>query len=532
MFARRALLRVILTAGAVVLVTLLAIGFALRTAVRNGIKDSIRRTQHSLEQARAAQDLRDVVALSWISANPAFSASVRHAGDARSSAASRRRAVKNIQHYAWHVRGLVRSELVAVMGLHGRLLTALPAGLATSLLAATSGKPDSGVWDFGGTPYTVTTTPIRLHGRIVGELTTASRFDFAGLVGMGPMVLLHGGHIALSTFSPAAVSQIPPFQPDCLRSGCELRLNGEDFLITPVARPAAGLSLGDQDQLLSFRSVDAATGNIVHRFWIALLAAGMAGVLLPISMIAWMQRSQASSPRPAQLSEDSAELDRLAAAIDWAATSVAHPGERLMCASLDFAETMAQVLDARDPHTASHCSRVSGYATAIAATMLLSPDEIETIRVGAQLHDVGKIGIPDAVLRKNGPLTPEEYKIMQQHPRVGRRILERFSQFEKYLPFVELHHEDMDGGGYPHGLKGYEVPLAVRIVKAADVFDALTSDRAYRQAMSSAQAFEVLMSHAGAQLDPEVVRALLATFAGPIRSEAGPLLSLARLPLA
>ena len=515
-----------------VFVTLVAIGLALRTAVRDEIKDSIRRTQQSLEQARAAQDLRDVVALSWISTDPAFSAAIRRASEARPSAASRRRAVKSVQQFARHARDLVRSELVAVTGLHGRLLTAVPAGPTASLLAASSGKPGSGVWDVGGTPYTVTTTPVRLHGRIVGELSTASRFDFAGLAGVGPMLLMRGGRIVRSTFSPAVVSQISDLPAGCARAGCEFHLNGEDFLVTPVARAAAGLGLGDQDQLLSFRSIDAATGDIIRRFWIALLAAGIAGVLLPISMIAWMQLNQAASPQPAGFSEDSDELNRLAEAIDRAATSAPHAGKRLASASLDFAGIMAQVLDARDPHTASHSSRVSGYATAIAATMLLSPDEIETIRVGAQLHDIGKIGIPDAVLRKNGHLTPEEYQIIQQHPRIGRKILERSSQFEKYLPFVELHHEDMDGGGYPHGLKGYEVPLAVRIVKVADMFDALTSDRAYRQAISPAQAYEVLMSCAGAQLDPEVVRALLATFAGPIRNEVGPLLSLARLPLA
>jgi hypothetical protein len=515
----------------VVFVTLVAIGLTLRAAVRNGIKDSIRRTQQSLEQARAAQVLRDVMALSWISADPAFSAAVRRASEACSSAASRRRAEKSVQQYARHARDLVRSELVAVTGLHGRLLTVLPAGPTASLLAATSGKPGSGVWDAGGTPYTVTTTPVRLHGRIVGELSTASRFDFAGLAGMGPMLLMRGGRIVRSTFSPGVASQIPDLPADCARAGCELHLNGEDFLVTPVARAAAGLSLGDQDQLLSFRSIDA-TGDIVRRFWIALLAAAIAGVLLPIGLIAWMQRSQALSSPQAALSENSGELHRLAEAIDRAATSAAHSSERLATASLDFVRTMAQVLDARDPHTASHSSRVSDYAAAIATTMCLSPGEIETIRVGAQLHDIGKIGIPDAVFQKNGHLTTEEYRIIQQHPRIGRKILERSSQFEKYLPFVELHHEDMDGGGYPHGLKGYEVPLAVRIVKVADMFDALTSDRAYRQAISPAQAYEVLMSCAGAQLDPEVVRALLATFAGPIRSEAGPLLSLARLPLA
>jgi putative nucleotidyltransferase with HDIG domain len=247
-----------------------------------------------------------------------------------------------------------------------------------------------------------------------------------------------------------------------------------------------------------------------------------AGLSLPIGLIPWMQRGQARSPRMAEFSEDSTELDRLAEAIDQAAVPVVHSGEPPAISSLDLVATIAHVLDVAHPHTASHSRRVSSYATAIAATMGLSPDEIETIRWGALLHDIGKIGIPDAVLLKNGRLTPEEYQIIQQHPLIGKKILEYSVHLQKYLPIVELHHEDMDGGGYPHGLKGYEVPLAVRIVKVADMFDALTSDRAYRLAMSPAQACEVLMSHAGAQLDPAVVRAFLTTFEVAIRNEVGP----------
>lgn len=176
-------------------------------------------------------------------------------------------------------------------------------------------------------------------------------------------------------------------------------------------------------------------------------------------------------------------------------------------ACLEFVETMAHVLEARDPYTAGHSNRVRDYSIAIARAMRLPPEEIEIIRVGAQMHDIGKIGIPDAVLQKPGYLTPDEYDLVKLHPMIGKRILESVGRFEKYLPIVQLHHEDQDGGGYPYGLKGSEVPLAVRIVHVADVFDALTSNRAYRDAMPLQTAHEIIELSAGTMFDPEVVRA-------------------------
>lgn len=175
-------------------------------------------------------------------------------------------------------------------------------------------------------------------------------------------------------------------------------------------------------------------------------------------------------------------------------------------ACFEFVETMAQALEARDPYTAGHSNRVRDYSIAIARAMHLPLQEIDTIRVGAQLHDIGKIGIPDAVLQKTGDLTPEEYELVKRHPQTGKRILKQVGRFEKYLPIVELHHEDQDGGGYPYGLKGQDVPLAVRIVHVADVYDALTSDRAYRDAMPRQMAREIIELSAGMQFDPEVVR--------------------------
>jgi HD-GYP domain-containing protein (c-di-GMP phosphodiesterase class II) len=170
---------------------------------------------------------------------------------------------------------------------------------------------------------------------------------------------------------------------------------------------------------------------------------------------------------------------------------------------------MAQALDARDPYTAGHSDRVSFNSTAIAAAIGLTPPEVEVIRIGAKLHDIGKIGIPDAILQKPGVLTAEEFALIKLHPQIGKRILDKFEGFRDYLPIVELHHENQDGSGYPYGLKGHELPLGVRIVHVADVYDAVTSNRAYRKAMSERQVLDILMSGAGPLFDPEVVNAFL-----------------------
>lgn len=174
---------------------------------------------------------------------------------------------------------------------------------------------------------------------------------------------------------------------------------------------------------------------------------------------------------------------------------------------LQFTETMMASLDARDCYTAAHSNRVSFSAVVTAEAMGISPAQVEIIRIGAKVHDIGKIGIPDAVLRKPGKLTEEELDVMRLHPQIGKRILERVDRFHDYLPIVELHHENYDGSGYPYGLKRDQVPREVRIVHVADVFDAVTSGRTYRPSLSEDQALKLLQVGSGRLFDPVVVEA-------------------------
>ncbi len=154
--------------------------------------------------------------------------------------------------------------------------------------------------------------------------------------------------------------------------------------------------------------------------------------------------------------------------------------------------TLAKTIDARDPYTAGHSGRVAEYSDRVAARMGLDAAARSDMRRGALFHDLGKIVIPDAVLRKPGALSPEERAIIEEHPTVGHELLLPMKTMRKTLPVVYHHHERLDGSGYPEGISGNAIPMTVRIVTIADIFDALTTDRAYRNALSLATAFEIL----------------------------------------
>jgi putative two-component system response regulator len=153
---------------------------------------------------------------------------------------------------------------------------------------------------------------------------------------------------------------------------------------------------------------------------------------------------------------------------------------------------LAKTIDARDPYTAGHSGRVAEYADRLAIRMGVEVDARLEMRLGALFHDLGKIVIPDSVLLKPGTLTPAEREIVEEHPTVGHELLSPMRTMRRTLPVVQLHHERLDGSGYPQGLSGSAIPLPVRIVTVADIFDALTTDRAYRGALSIETAFEIL----------------------------------------
>jgi HD-GYP domain-containing protein (c-di-GMP phosphodiesterase class II) len=175
----------------------------------------------------------------------------------------------------------------------------------------------------------------------------------------------------------------------------------------------------------------------------------------------------------------------------------------------DTLNAVVNTLEARDPYTRGHTERVTTIARAIAVRMGLSDEELFIIEIGALLHDVGKIGVADAILKKPGPLDEEEYEEIREHPAKGRLILSNIAYLSKVIPCVLHHHERYDGTGYPEHLAGSDIPLPGRIISVADAFDAMTSNRPYRRGMIFGRAVAELRRGAGRQFDPKVVRAFL-----------------------
>jgi HD-GYP domain-containing protein (c-di-GMP phosphodiesterase class II) len=181
-------------------------------------------------------------------------------------------------------------------------------------------------------------------------------------------------------------------------------------------------------------------------------------------------------------------------------------------------QMLAGAVDEKDPYTRGHSDRVTRYSLMIGKELNLDQTFMETLQISAQLHDVGKIGIEDRILKKPGALTAEEFEVMKTHTTKGANILRPVTQLAEMLPGIELHHEALDGRGYPYGLQGDQIPLLARVIAVADTFDALTTNRPYQHAHAPEEALKIIQSLAGKRLDPAPVAALMAVYGrGEIR---------------
>jgi putative nucleotidyltransferase with HDIG domain len=223
-----------------------------------------------------------------------------------------------------------------------------------------------------------------------------------------------------------------------------------------------------------------------------------------------------------------AEISELAENFNLMASDIEEYIERLKEAAEENRELfigsirmLSAAIDEKDPYTRGHSGRVAKYSTLIAQEMRLSADELDKLKIAALLHDVGKIGVDDRVLKKPGSLTPEEFDIMKTHTTRGANIMRPVSQLKDMLPGIELHHEHMDGRGYPYGLSGPQIPVMARIIAVADTLDAMTTNRPYQSAMDLEYALGRIKALAGSKFDQTVVTALeSAVTAGKLRLSA------------
>ncbi len=171
--------------------------------------------------------------------------------------------------------------------------------------------------------------------------------------------------------------------------------------------------------------------------------------------------------------------------------------------------TLSSMVELKDPYTEGHCARTRGAVSGMGELLGLSRKEADEAIAAATLHDIGKVGVPDAILTKPAKLNEEEYALIKRHPEMGVEAVKAVERLRNVLPLIRHHHEAWDGSGYPDGLKGEAIPLGARIIAVLDAYDAMTSDRAYRSAMPPEAALAVLSENAGKQFDPRVVAAFL-----------------------
>jgi len=211
-------------------------------------------------------------------------------------------------------------------------------------------------------------------------------------------------------------------------------------------------------------------------------------------------------------SEEDIELFQLLANQVAIAIENSNLYEEIHAAFLEVSEALAQSIEKRDPYTGGHTKRVLAFSLAIAKYMNLSAGEIENLKVAAILHDIGKIGVEDRILRKKEKLTEEEYREIQKHPIVGTEIIGHIKQLKDVIPGMRYHHERADGKGYPDRLKGVNIPLIARIISVADTYDAMTTNRPYHNALDEAEAIAELKRCAGLQFEKDVVEAFIHAF--------------------
>ena len=376
---------------------------------------------------------------------------------------------------------------------------------------------EKGLLSIGGRVFQVASVPIDQNEENIGSLSVGEYFDFSEFTNFA--VLIHNGKVIQSNIPNLSLKEIDAALSGCTgQSECDVRLRGVNW----ISLPMQDASIGGGYALQSLENVDSATGPIQSILRNLFLVVALGSVLVallcsvasshsivkPIATVVAHLRNTARTGMLPEFESDLSpilEIRELAESYNRAAASVRQARENLQGAYVEFVGSLANALDARDRYTAGHSWRVSQLSCATAAAMELGHDDIERIRIGALLHDIGKIGIADSVLQKPGRLTDEEFAIVKEHPVIGRRILEGVQGLAPFLPAVELHHENWDGTGYPKGQSREETPIDARIIHVSDAYDAMTTDRSYRQGMTHERAIHILCMNSGTQFDPRIV---------------------------
>jgi putative nucleotidyltransferase with HDIG domain len=532
---------VTLVTVALLFIVVFVVTLSVRDQVRQAVTDNLEFSQRlfgAIERRRQAETLADSPTLkAALDTYSEFSASANET--------TRQQLLATITNELEKVAERIEADAIVLADSHqntiasaGRVADRWPRGRAISVIANGDASNYDGVVHVGDSTFRVVTVPLLLiNDTVIGTLYLATILDQAyanslSALARTEIAVVSDGVALASTLNaePAREFETAVGRPD--RSDGTIVLVGESHAFRKL------FQIGDTS-FYALASIDDASRPAMRSAmqslgWIAggaTLLAMLGSFRLarqltrPIDgLSASLQKMAASRDIEARLplTGSSRELDTLTATFNDMMASVAVAEAQTEAAYTGAIRALAAALDARDPYTAGHSERVSVLSVAIGRALHLSADDLEVIRLGALLHDIGKIGVPDSVLRKPGALTPAEYDAIKQHTVLGARILRTVPFLSRHIPIVELHHERPDGRGYPHGLPDQDIPLAARIVHVADAYDAMTSARAYRGARPSGEALRELWRCSGTEFHAEIVGALATALPGVTSEAAAP----------
>ncbi len=491
-------------------------------AIRQASRSAARNNQLAVTEERAKMEARMARILRSVGVNPILAAKVEQLLAERGDPADARRAVEEELTQTSISLGLDALTVFDTDGIPRAGVMRLD-GSVSPLGPDSLSLTRSGLFTMHDQVYEVSSVSIGRGNEMLGALAVGDRLDLGAFP--IPLVLMWDGGVVHSYAKGPDATEIETVLAVCApEKECDVRLHGETYLSVPLLSGPLEQGIAQGYSVRTLQSVDEAGAPVQAALRNLFLGAGAAvllsalvlsvlssrSIIRPISKIVEQLRT---SEKTGVLPEFRSgvgriqEIRELAEGFNHAGAAIQQGRNNLVRAYVEFTGSLAIALDARDPYTAGHSRRVSEYACAIARAMNLPQSELDVIRIGALLHDLGKIGISDSLLLKPGKLTAQEIAVLKEHPVIGRRILQGVQGFQSYLDIIELHHENWDGSGYPHGFRGEETPLSARIVKVADAYDAMTSDRSYRRGMSHDQALQEFRAMCGFQIDPAVMAA-------------------------
>ncbi len=516
------------TVAVILTVVFVVITLDVRDRVRAAETDKLKVSENVFTALESKRQQDQVAAMATLAENPTLKAALdTYFTESRFSGSSDEQLRATVTGETAKLAAQTPADVLAVVETSGRIFTSAgplagrwPAGQKVDLPAGTEPTFQSVIAVPSGA-FRVSGARLTFGDRVIGALVAGTSLDanyaleLSKLSLAGVVITVNGSIVARTVPEQVARDLVASGDATGVRT-----LGDEEYAIRALIPSGPA-------RIYTLTSIDAAARAATRDALVALATIAFGGFVLAAIGSLWLAR-QLAEPinrvsseiatmtaardfgRTLELTGTSRELDALTTTFNDLMRGLGAAEAETRSAYLGAIRALAAALDARDPYTAGHSERVSTLSVMMGRLMNVSSSDLEILRLGALLHDIGKIGVGDEILRKTGPLTPEEFEQIKRHPGLGARILRQGPFPPPPLPIVELHHERPDGRGYPFGLRAEAIPPAARIVHVADAFDAMTSARAYRSARGASEAFAELQRYAGTQFDPPCVDALLA----------------------